>query len=30
MSITNSELFIGQIARLQRVFTEADVQQCEN
>jgi 3-hydroxybutyryl-CoA dehydratase len=29
MSITNSELFIGQIARLQRVFTEADVQQCQ-
>ena len=28
MSLTNSELFIGQIARLQRVFTEADVQQC--
>jgi 3-hydroxybutyryl-CoA dehydratase len=28
MSLTNSELFIGQTARLQRVFTEADVQQC--
>ncbi|MCQ6275317.1 hypothetical protein JMM81_10110 [Bacillus sp. V3B] len=27
MSLTNSELFIGQTARLQRVFTEADVQQ---
>ena len=29
MSLTNSELFIGQIARLQRVFTEADVKQCQ-
>ena len=29
MSLTNSELFIGQTARLQRVFTEADVKQCQ-
>ena len=28
MSLTNSELFIGQTARLQRVFTETDTQQC--
>lgn len=28
MSFTISELFIGQIARLQRIFTEADVKQC--
>ena len=28
MGITNSELFIGQSARLQRIFTEEDLQQC--
>lgn len=28
MSLTTSELYIGQTARLQRVFTENDVQQC--
>jgi 3-hydroxybutyryl-CoA dehydratase len=28
MNLANSELFIGQTARLQRIFTEADVQQC--
>ena len=27
MSLTNSELFIGQTARLQRIFTEADVKE---
>ena len=28
MNLSTSELFIGQIARLRRIFTEADVQQC--
>ncbi|MCQ6281569.1 MaoC/PaaZ C-terminal domain-containing protein [Bacillus sp. EB600] len=28
MSLTNSELLIGQIARLQRIYTEDDLQQC--
>lgn len=28
MSLTKSELFIGQTARLQRAFTEADVKEC--
>ena len=28
MGITNSELFIGQSAHLQRIFTEEDLQQC--
>ena len=29
MSITNSELLIGQSARLQRIFTEDDLHQCK-
>ncbi|MFB5284923.1 MULTISPECIES: MaoC/PaaZ C-terminal domain-containing protein [Peribacillus] len=28
MNLSTSELFIGQIARLRRIFTEDDVQQC--
>lgn len=28
MVVTLKELFIGQTARLQRIFTEADVQKC--
>ena len=28
MSLTNSELLIGQLARLQRIFTEEDLHQC--
>lgn len=29
MSLTNTELFIGKTACLQRVFTEYDLQQCK-
>ncbi|MBM4765156.1 hypothetical protein [Bacillus sp. B15-48] len=28
MSLTNTKIFIGQSARLQRIFTEVDIQLC--